>query len=144
MEMRPLFIGGISRGDDKMRQICLLIWLVMFISGCATTTSTLTSKISLGMTKEQVLQVCGKPFKSGATSNPRTGQSVEALVYKSFDNNPWSNVVAGGTPDISYVNIYFKDGKVIQYGANADWMTEADFEGERKIKITTDGHIKHE
>jgi len=99
----------------------------------------ITSKVYIGMTKEQVLQICGRPYKMGAYTNPKTGEVIEGLTYKEYIDN-WRTL----TTDVLLTHIYLKDGKIIQYGEPGDWMTEADYEGERKIKITTDEHIKNE
>lgn len=120
----------------------LLFLLTLFFFSCATA-SRITPKLYIGMTKEDVIKACGRPYKAGARYNPETDETIEAISYReSFYETPIGNWV--NPPKESIVHIYFKDRKIIQYGAGLDWTTKADYEGERKIKITTDKNIKIE
>ena len=121
-----------------MKRIIFLIIIPFLLSACATT-SQITPKLSLGMTKQEVLKNCGRPYKTGATTNSQTGEIIEALTYREYIDAPGFRIAE---PDIIFVNIYFKNGKVVQYGEGMDWKTFADYEGERKIKVTTDENIK--
>ena len=124
-----------------MKKKYFLLILFLLLSGCVTA-SKITPKLSLGMTKQQVLQNCGRPYKSGATIDPKTGETIEALTYREFIYDSAAGDLV--TPPPTFINIYFKDGKVVQYGEGADWKTLSDYEGERKVKITTDEKIKIE
>lgn len=85
----------------------------MLAAGCATTESSqITSKLSLGMTREEVLKTCGKPYASGAAFDPDTGVSKEYLVYKETiypgDNyRPYEALMT---------SVFLIDDKVVQYG----------------------------
>jgi hypothetical protein len=56
-----------------------LLPMLLFI-GCKTT-AVLSSKVSLGMTKTQVIQICGTPFKTAAQLDS-LGNTQEILYYK--------------------------------------------------------------
>lgn len=62
----------------------------LLLSGCKTTT-TLSSKVTLGMTKEKVVAVCGKPYKQTAAYDK--DQNLQELFYykeKTWDDGGWS------------------------------------------------------
>ena len=64
-----------------MKKVLLLSALLpMLIIGCKTT-AVLSSKVSLGMTKGNVIQVCGTPFKTAAQLDS-LGNTQEILYYK--------------------------------------------------------------
>ena len=63
-----------------MKKLLLLALLPMLLIGCKTT-AVLSTKVSLGMTKEQVIQICGTPFKTAAQLDS-LGNTQEILYYK--------------------------------------------------------------
>ena len=63
-----------------MKKLLLLALLPLFIIGCKTT-AVLSSKVSLGMTKAQVIQICGTPYKTAAQLDS-LGGTQEILYYK--------------------------------------------------------------
>ena len=79
-------------------------------------------------------------YAGPAIKNPKTGEVIEALTYREILYNVSWRDISQQAP--MYTKIYFKDGKVVQYGADLDWTTLSDFEGERKIKVTTDENIE--
>lgn len=120
-----------------MNKYLLFLLSLFIVSGCATTR--ITPKISLGMTKKEVIKLCGEPYKTGATIE--RGEKLEAFTYQ--ERALYSPQYGLFSP-YSFIHIYFIDGKVVQYVGDKDWMTLSDYEGERKIKITTDETIKVE
>ena len=64
--------------------------LTIILTACKTTT-TLSSKVNLGMTKEQVLKTCGKPYKQTAKYDAE--QNLQELYFykeKTWDDGGWS------------------------------------------------------
>ncbi|UCG35276.1 MAG: DUF2845 domain-containing protein [Candidatus Omnitrophota bacterium] len=88
------------------RLICLFIMLIV-LSGCATT-SVITPKLALGMTKEEVLKKCGRPLRSGAMRGEK-GEVLETFVYE-------ETLFRQGQAWIT-TYVYFQDNEVIYYGA---------------------------
>ncbi|MFH1698792.1 MAG: hypothetical protein ABH882_07020 [Candidatus Omnitrophota bacterium] len=116
-----------------MKKLIYLFVLAMLVSGCAAfANSRMTPKLSLGMTKQDVLKIGGQPYKAAATIDKKTGEPTEVLTFREYICCP---------ADYLYVVTHFKEGKLVQFGDRSDWMTAADYEGERKIKITTDQNI---
>ncbi len=99
-----------------MRKVVLLI-LCVLLSGCVTT-SAVTPKLSLGMTKQEVLAACGNPRQSGAIQT-QDGRILESFEYKE------SPLLEPASKDLSITTyVYFEDGKVIYYGGNPTMPTE--------------------
>jgi hypothetical protein len=63
---------------------------MIILTSCKTTT-TLSSKVLLGMTKEQVISTCGKPYKQAARYD-KDNNLQEFLYYKekTWDDGGWS------------------------------------------------------
>ena len=67
-----------------------LFTVIIFITSCATQT-TLSNKVSLGMTKEQVIKTAGKPFKRSAKYDK--DENLQEILYykeKTWDDGGWS------------------------------------------------------
>jgi hypothetical protein len=90
---------------------CSVLLLVsILVCGCATS-SRITPGISVGMTKEEVLHVCGKPFSSEARAS-----DSEVLVYKeSIYETPLGQWKTLNYSDTLYTYITLENGKVIRY-----------------------------
>jgi hypothetical protein len=76
-----------SRGNF-FKVMCVLV-LFTFVA-CKTTT-TLSSKVSLGMTKKEVIQKCGKPYKQ--TAKYDTEKNLQEILFykeKTWDDAGWS------------------------------------------------------
>ena len=77
-----------------MRQFKLLT-LFVFVTGllmtsCKTTT-VLSSRATLGMTKEQVIAKCGKPYKTSAKYDKEKNlQDILFYKEKTWDDGGWS------------------------------------------------------
>ena len=91
-----------------MKIVFLIIALT--ISGC--TTAAKLNEISLGMSKQKVIQVLGFPDSTSASSG------VEYLMYKFYDT--WDGEMrTGGSAKDYFVRI--KKGVVESYGKNGDF-----------------------
>jgi outer membrane protein assembly factor BamE (lipoprotein component of BamABCDE complex) len=65
-----------------------------------------TQELQLGMTKQQVTKILGKEFQTvGAQASSLNGQ-VEVIRYKDDDDGE--------------LLIYFRDGKLVQWGDTAE------------------------
>lgn len=67
-----------------------VIFMLIMLSSCKTST-VLSSKVSLGMSKEQVIKICGKPYKQTAKYD-KNKDLQEILFYKekTWDDGGWS------------------------------------------------------
>ncbi len=64
--------------------------LTITLTACKTK-ALLGTKVNLGMTKEQVTQICGKPFKISAKYDKE--QNLQEILYykeKTWDDGGWS------------------------------------------------------
>jgi hypothetical protein len=67
-----------------------IIVCTSFLTSCKTTT-TLSNKVSLGMTKEQVIANCGNPYKKSAKYDKE--QNLQEILFykeKTWDDGGWS------------------------------------------------------
>ena len=90
-----------------MRKIVILLVVVILISGCVTPASR-TNRLSLGMTKSEVIAAMGNPISTKAKA-----EEGEWLEY-------WLDV--GGWESQRYW-VILKDNKVVQYGNAGDFGT---------------------
>jgi outer membrane protein assembly factor BamE (lipoprotein component of BamABCDE complex) len=72
-----------------------ILTALLFMISCKTTT-TLTSKLTLGMTKEQVIAKCGRPYKTSAKYDKE--MNLQEILYykeKTWDDGgfSWSTTV---------------------------------------------------
>lgn len=93
-------------------KITYLLILVVFLVGCATPTSRKMNRLSVGMTKSEVLDAMGKP---SSTASP--GKGVEFLRYREFYS--WRNY---------YITYFVRlvDGRVDSYGETGDFDSTKD------------------
>ena len=96
-----------------MRKFFGLLGCVLCV-GCATV-SGIAPKLSIGMTKEEVLKQCGQPYTMAATIDKSTGRPLEALAYRERVKQTTDGLFNPGSGEI-ITNIFLIDGKVIQYG----------------------------
>jgi outer membrane protein assembly factor BamE (lipoprotein component of BamABCDE complex) len=96
---------------DKFRCSAIAVLVVLLLAGGCATSHRMNS-VSLGMTKQQVVEALGVPVSTSAT------QGVEYLNYRFSE-----------TPDHAYYGVttpYFVrivDGKVEAYGRRGDFET---------------------
>ena len=96
-------------------KITYLLILVVFLAGCATTPEKM-NRLSVGMTKSEVLDAMGKP---SSTASP--GKGVETLRYREFYANT-----------TYFVRLI--DGMVDSYGEMSDFDSTKDPTLELNIK----------
>jgi len=89
------------------------------------------------MTKQEVIKTMGQPTALRAAMRGESGEPVEVFEYVLC--KPGSDGLIGW--DTQYILI-FCSGKLTSWGEPHDWQTQADLEGERKLKLTTDENIK--
>lgn len=95
-----------------MKKLIYLFVMLMLVSGCATV-SQVTPKLSLGMTKEEVIAKCGNPTQSGALKD-KDGKVLESFMYRETLYQGALGQGGYASPITTYV--YFEDGKVVYYG----------------------------
>jgi ribulose bisphosphate carboxylase small subunit len=78
----------------KMKTLFKMLFLSMILVGVSTsckTHTTLSQKISLGSTKEQVVAICGKPYKTTAKYDREENlQEIYFYKEKTWDDGGWS------------------------------------------------------
>ena len=70
--------------------ILTTLFFLAIITSCKTTT-VLSSRVSLGMSKEQVIEKCGKPYKQSAKYDKE--ENLQEILYykeKTWDDGGWS------------------------------------------------------
>jgi len=68
--------------EANMNKMCFLLEVILFMVGCSTTGKFM--KLSLGMTKQEVIKTIGRPtVLKGATTNER-GQTIEVFEYDEY------------------------------------------------------------
>jgi len=109
-----------------MKKVIVVSLLVFFLCGCFSweINRENLNKIEIGMTKDQVKQIMGKPYRREAESN------LEWWLYKTKDYNITESEYL--TP------LLFKDGELIGWGKNF-WTTK-----EQKYDIKIDQRVKQE
>jgi uncharacterized protein YceK len=95
-----------------MKNLVYILMLAILLSGCATVSS-VSPKLSLGMSKQEVLAKCGRPTQIGAVQGA-DGRTFETFTYREM----LSESFVGGSQTPFYTYVYFVDGKVIYYGNN--------------------------
>lgn len=113
-----------------MRQIHLAFVTTAFVlmAGCMTPTASKISGVRLGMTKNEVISVLGKPESISAQ------RSAEYMSYKLTE----SDIVWGVVSVAYYVRLV--DGRVESFGRTGDF----DSTKTPAIKIETTQDVKHE
>ena len=95
---------------------CLL--LVLLLTSCATPAKHMT-RISLGMTKEQVIQKLGNPTVARGAIRNKFDQTVEVWEYRLRIGDPFIG------PGIKNYWLYFMEDKLVRWGEAGDWDREA-------------------
>ena len=92
-----------------MKHILTTIAAVLLV-GCASTKSLNLSSVSIGMDKQQVINLKGEPFRVAAI------EGLEYFIYRGFDfNRLWDG------NEFFEAFIRFKEGKVDAYGRLDDF-----------------------
>ena len=101
----------------NIRSTILSFIAVLFFS-CATNKKYDLGKITIGMTKSEVIKKLGKKPKNvvGAKQYPKG--IIEVLQYKRRE--PWLGITTNNT------YLYFLNDTLRQYSVPSDWQVEAD------------------
>lgn len=96
-----------------MSKIFFLLMVCFVFIGCAT--SSRITKISLGMTKEDIIAAYGEPHSTKVEQDSETGETIEVLTYKeSLYDTPVGQM--GFKPSAKhYTTISLTDGRVADY-----------------------------
>ena len=105
-----------------IRTMFCVIVVAVAVSACATRQNVL-SRISLDMTKEQVIQNAGEPQVVRGAIRTRSGEVVEVWEYELYQ---YAGAMRGVSPYYRTYWLYFVDGTLFQWGEAGDWAREAD------------------
>lgn len=113
------------------------LFLVIFLVGCATPAKHMT-RISLGMSKEQVVQKLGNPTVARGAIRNKFDQTVEVWEYRlALPEDQVGAKVAFtvftfgfgsyvlGKRDMKDYWLYFVEDKLVRWGEAGDWGREA-------------------
>lgn len=103
-----------------MRNNLVLVIIILLNFGCATAGK--LNKISLGMTKAEVIDVMGNPTSTSAKNG------VEYMHYALYETN---TAAQNGAPSPYFVRII--DGKVEAYGRHGEFAKPKKIEIDQKI-----------
>ena len=92
-----------SRNDESMAKHALFIVLLLAVSGCATASK--LNRLSLGMSKGQVIEELGDPDTTMAKDE------VEVLVYHKYATG--DDAFVGRSTQYA---VFIQNGKVTKYG----------------------------
>src|SRR5947208_2559670 len=97
-----------------MKATPLILVVALLGSACQTTTQT-TNRISVGMTRAEVLRAVGAPFSKSAEE--RNGVTIEKWVYKetTWDQGGWS-----WNRTVSDSAVVFQNGRVVSFGVEKE------------------------
>ncbi len=99
---------------NKVRAIAITLVLTALLNtGCHQPVKPVSDlyQLDIGMTKEQVDEAVGKPYRMAGTVQTKYGQTVRVLEYKfrvRWDEEYW---------------LCFVDGLLVSFGESGDWGT---------------------
>lgn len=94
-----------------MKKIIYLLVIAALLIGCATV-SRVTPRLSLGMTKKEVLAKCGRPYQSSAV------EGYDGKIYETFTYKETLRETFMGDQTPVYTYVHFVDDKVVYYGGS--------------------------
>ncbi len=110
-------------------KIGLAIIIGLLVQGCITTTKVL-SRISLDMTKSEVIQKIKEPTSVRGSIKNKYGQIIEVWEYRLCSHATLGSRYPSGVHAIHYHYdlywLYFVNNKLVQWGKAGDWRKEAD------------------
>lgn len=92
----------------EQKLILLLVLIVGLFSSCKTHT-TLSQNITLGMTKEQVTSICGKPYKTSARYDKE--ENLQEIYY--YKEKTWDDGGFSWSTTVTNHIFVFKNNKLI-------------------------------
>lgn len=105
-----------------MRNAALLVTMVLMLASCAPRQASL-ARVSLDMSKDQVIEQIGEPNAVRGAIRNRFGQVVEVWEYQLYQ---YAGAIRGLSPYHRTYWLYFVDGVLAQWGEAGDWEREAD------------------
>ncbi len=89
----------------------VFVSLLFFITGCATTSGSLSigEQVSIGMTKSEVIDSLGTPYKTSSRVDIKTGKKIEILTYKEHVKPNWITALQLEN------DVVLRDGRVVSY-----------------------------
>ena len=89
--INPVVGGEAEAKGNIMKKVLIVLVTILLLTGCFATKTTLSRKVELGMTKEQVINICGEPYKQAARYDAE--QNLQEVYYykeKTWDDGGWS------------------------------------------------------
>ncbi|MBF0649098.1 DUF2845 domain-containing protein [Dysgonomonas sp. GY75] len=93
----------------SLTNLIILSCIILGLSNSCKTQTTLSQKVTLGMNKEQVIQICGKPYKTSAKYDKE--ENLQEIYYykeKTWDDGGWS-----WSTTVTNHMFIFKNGKLV-------------------------------
>lgn len=110
-----------------MKKILLLLFPILLLPGCfqQIIPAKRLMRLSVGMSKEQVVNVLGEPNAFRGATVSANGETTELYEYLVNDGNlAWS----------WYYFLYFKENKLVQWGKTDDWQRTSDAVQEIRVR----------
>ncbi len=102
-----------------MRKSIFLL-MIFLIAGCATLSANKISLLKMGMSKDEVQKIVGKPYLLRAQARSQDNKLIETWEYTLYaPSYPTAN---GLTGNVTYW-LQFEDGKLVFYGQPGDYGT---------------------
>jgi hypothetical protein len=108
--------------ESSIRLSIAIIILLLIMHGCATTSKVLL-RISLSMTKSEVISKIGEPNSVRGSIRNKYGQVIEVWEYRFYQ---YSGAIEGLSPYYDLYWLYFVNDTLVQWGKAGDWQKEAD------------------
>jgi hypothetical protein len=111
-----------------MLKAFMTVLIAGLVAGCATSSKNL-NKVSVGMTKAEVIQVLGQP------ESTRANRGVEFLIYSLREgiSKPGTTIVPISIEGQYFVKLV--DGRVESYGRVGDFDSTKPFETKHEIDL---------
>jgi outer membrane protein assembly factor BamE (lipoprotein component of BamABCDE complex) len=94
---------------ESIKNVSLLLIIIVGLFTSCKTHTTLSRKVSLGMTKEQVWITCGKPYKTSAKYD-REENLLEIYYYK---EKTWDDGGASWSTTVTNHMLVFKNNVLV-------------------------------
>ncbi len=93
----------------SLTTLIILSGIILGLLNSCKTQTTLSQKVTLGMTKEQVILICGKPYKTSAKYDKEENlQDIYYYKEKTWDDGGWS-----WSTTVTNHMFIFKNGKLV-------------------------------
>jgi hypothetical protein len=95
----------------------ILILIFLILAGCAPR-ATILSRISLDLTKAEVIQKLGEPQSVRGALKNENGQVLEVWEYRL---HRYAGAIEGLSPYYDLYWLYFINDKLVRWGKAGDW-----------------------